>query len=142
MKCKQPRSKPIELRMMTPMIDIIFLLLVFFVCTANFLPPEKVLPMETTLPGDMVAEMVLPDPVNLDTVLIRIFFEDELRWQIEGNQCSSLREVQSILRLLRDVKPDIPVIIESADDVPMENVIDVYDVCRSVGLSNIQFSAR
>jgi biopolymer transport protein ExbD len=142
MQYKQPRSKPIELRMMTPMIDIIFLLLVFFVCTANFLPPEKVLPMETTLPGDMVAEMVLPDPVNLDTVLIQIFFEDELRWQIEGNQCSSLREVQSILRLIRDVKPDIPVIIESADNVPMENVIDVYDVCRSVGLSNIQFSAR
>jgi len=142
MQYKQPRSKPIELRMMTPMIDIIFLLLVFFVCTANFMPPEKVLPMETTLPGDMVAEMVLPDPVNLDTVLIQVSFEDALHWQVEGNQCSSLREVQSILRLLRDVKPDIPVIIESADNVPTENVIDVYDVCRSVGLSNIQFSAR
>jgi biopolymer transport protein ExbD len=106
------------------------------------MPPEKVLPMETTLPGDMVAEMVLPDPVNLDTVLIQVSFEDALHWQVEGNQCSSLREVQSILRLLRDVKPDIPVIIESADNVPTENVIDVYDVCRSVGLSNIQFSAR
>ena len=141
MKYKLPRSKPIELRMMTPMIDVIFLLLVFFVCTANFMPPEQVLPMKSTLPGNVVADWVLPDPVNLDNVCIQIFFEHELHWQIEGNRCSTLRDVQSILRLIRDVKPDIPIIIESADNVPMENVIDIHDVCRSIGLSHIQFSA-
>ena len=126
---------------MTPMIDVIFLLLVFFVCTANFKPPEEILPMDSTLPGDMVAEMVLPDPVNLDVVLIQIFFDREPHWQIEGNQCSSLQEVQNILRLVRDVKADIPVIIESAENVPMEKVIDIYDICRRVGLSRIQFAA-
>ena len=141
MRHEPPRSKQIELRMMTPMIDIIFLLLVFFVCTANFMPPEKMLSMDATLPGSTIAEVVIPDPVNLDTVLIRIIFDRELRWQIEGNQCSSLQEVQGILRLIGDVKPDIPAIIESADNVPMENVIDVYDVCRKVGLSSVHFSA-
>ena len=142
MRYKQLRRKPIELRMMTPMIDVIFLLLIFFVCTSDFTPPEKVLQMETMLPGSLVAEKVLLDPVNLDSVLIQIFFEHELHWQIEGNRCTSLRDAQNILRLIRDVKPDIPVIIESADNVPIENVLDIYDVCRSVGLSNIQFSAR
>jgi biopolymer transport protein ExbD len=127
--------------MMTPMIDVIFLLLVFFVCTANFTPPEEILPMDTTLPGNAPAEVVLPDPVNLDVVVIRISFEDELRWQIEGNLCTSLQEVQGILQLIRDMKDNIPVIIKSADNVPMEKVIDVYDVCRRIGLTQIRFAA-
>jgi biopolymer transport protein ExbD len=126
---------------MTPMIDVIFLLLVFFVCTANFMPPEEILPMDTTLPGNVVAEVVLPDPVNLDTVLIQIFFDQVPNWKIEGNQCRTLHDVQNLLRLIQEAKSDIPVIIESADNVPMENVIDVYDACRRVGLSRIQFAA-
>ena len=141
MKCKLPRTKPAELRM-TPIIDVIFLLLVFFVCTANFNPQEKMLPLDTTLPGSVVVEMVQFDPVNLDTVLIQISFDQEPRWQIEGNQCSSLREVQQILWSISDVKEGIPVIIESAENVPMENVIDIYDVCCLAGLSNIQFAAH
>ena len=141
MNFSPPRKKPAELNM-TPMIDVIFLLLVFFVCTANFLPPEEILPMDMTLPGSVPAEVVLPDPVNLDTVLVQILAGDELRWQVEGNLCTSLLEVQNILRLIRDIKPDIPVIIASADSVPMEKVIDLYDVCRLTGLSRIQFSAR
>jgi len=127
---------------MTPMIDVIFLLLVFFVCTANFMPVEKILPMDTTLPGSVHAEVVLPDLANLDVVTVQIFFDSQPHWQIEGNQCFTLHEVQNILRLICGVKPDIPVIIEPADSVPMENVIDIYDICRRVGLSQIQFAAE
>ena len=140
MKHKLHRTKPAELQM-TPIIDVIFLLLIFFMCTAQFYPPEEILPMETTLPGNVPAEVVLPDPVNLDTVLIQISFDQEPRWKIEGNKCSTLHEVENILRLLQNTKPDIPVIIESADVVPIEEVIDVYDLCRFVGLSRIQFAA-
>ena len=126
---------------MVPIIDVIFLLLVFFICTANFHPVEEMLPMDTTLPGSVAVEMVLPDPVNLDVVLIQISFDQEPHWQIEGNQCRSLHEVQNLLQQIRDIRDDIPVIIESADNVPMENVIDVYDICRRVGLTRIQFAA-
>ena len=126
---------------MTPMIDVIFLLLIFFVCTANFMPLEKLLPMNTTLPGNVSADIVLPDPVDLDVAVVQIFFDRQPHWQIEGNRLTTLREVQDILRLIRDIKPDIPVIIESADNVPMENVIDIYDICLRLGLTDIQFAA-
>jgi len=141
MKCKLPRTKPAELRM-TPIIDVIFLLLIFFVCTANFNPLEKMLSMDATFPGSVEVESVQFDPVNLDVVLIQISFDREPHWQIEGNQCASLHEVQHLLRSIREINEDIPVIIESADNVPMENVIDVYDVCCLAGLSNIQFAAH
>jgi len=140
MKNKLPCTKPVELKM-TPIIDVIFLLLVFFVCTANFYPPEKVLPMDATLPGNVETTEVRLDPVNLDIVRIQVFFDRKPHWQIVENQCTSLHEVQNILRTIKEMKADIPVIIESAENVPMENVIDICDVCRRVGLSNIQFGA-
>ena len=140
MKHKPHRTQAAELKM-TPMIDVIFLLLVFFVCTANFVPPQELLPMDTTLPGNVAADIVLPDLAELDVVLIRIAFDAELHWQIEGNQFSSLHDVQNLLRLIQSIKPDVPVVIESADNVPIENVIDVYDICRRVGLMRIQFAA-
>lgn len=140
MKCKLPRTKPVELRM-TPVIDVIFLLLVFFVCTANFSPLEEILPMNTTVPGSVEVDSVFPDPVNLDVVVIKIAFDQEPSWQIEGHQHTTLHDVQTLLQSIQNVKEDIPVIIESADNVPMESVIDVYDVCRRVGLSRIQFAA-
>ena len=141
MKYDPPRMKSAEIQM-TPMIDVIFLLLVFFVCTANFNPPEEILPLDTTLPGSVAADVVLPAPTNLDVVQIQIFFDRKPHWQVEGNQCSSLKEVQHILRLIREVKEDIPVIIKSADNVPMETVIDVYDVCRRIGLVRVQFATH
>ena len=125
---------------MTPMIDVIFLLLIFFVCTANFMPMEKLLPMNTTLSGNVSTDIVLPDPVDLDIAVVQIFFDQQPYWQIEGNRPATLRDVQEILRLIRDIKPDIPVIIESADNVPMENVIDICDICHRLGL-HVQFAA-
>ena len=126
---------------MTPMIDVIFLLLVFFVCTANFVPLEKLLPMDTTLPGEVASEFEQPDPDEMDFVVVQIFFDQQPYWQIEDNHPATLQGVQDILRQIRDIKPDIPVIIESADNVPIENVIDIYDICRRLGLTNVQFAA-
>ena len=140
MRSDSPRTKPAELRM-TPMIDVIFLLLIFFVCTANFKPPEEILPIDSTLPGSVTSEAMLPDLADLDVVLIQISFDQEPHWQIEGNHCFTLHEVQNILRSIRKVKVDIPVIIESADNVPAGKTIDVYDACCRAGLSRIQFAA-
>ena len=97
--------------------------------------------MDTMLPGNAISDVVLPDPVNLDVVLIKISFDRKPHWHIEGNQCSSLHEVKTVLQAIRDVKADVPIIIESAENVPMEIVIDVYDACCRTGLSQIHFAA-
>jgi biopolymer transport protein ExbD len=135
------KPKTPELKM-TPMIDVIFLLLVFFVCTANFTPLEGILPTNMSLSGNSVVEIVLPKPENLDVARILLTFDGSPHWQVEGNQCHSLRDVREILQKLREIRQDIPVIIDSNENVPMEHVIDVYDVCRIAGLSRIQFAAK
>jgi biopolymer transport protein ExbD len=137
----QRKKRTPELRM-TPMIDVIFLLLVFFVCTANFQQIEGVLPTNMSLSGSSPIEIVLPKLENLDTAQIRLTFDNVPHWQIEGNQCRSIQNVQEVLQKLREIRQDIPVIIDSSENVPMEHVIDVYDACRSAGLSRIQFAAK
>ncbi|GHT34274.1 hypothetical protein FACS189427_01280 [Planctomycetales bacterium] len=124
------------------MVDVVFLLLVFFVCTANFSPLEGLLPTDLSLPGNSSAEIVLPSPDKLDIVRIVISFDITPHWTIENNKCASLREVKTVLEKLVVIRQDIPVVIDSNDNVPIEHVIDVYDVCRLAGIAKIQFAAK
>ncbi|MDR3182955.1 MAG: biopolymer transporter ExbD [Planctomycetaceae bacterium] len=129
---------------MTSMIDVVFLLLVFFVCTADFAEPEENLPADASqaaqplLSGTDTAETT----AELDTVHVEITYQDVPLWKVEGGEYRTLQEVQDILRRLKDVQADIPVIIEPAANVPMEHVINLYDVCRRIGLINIKFMAE
>ncbi len=133
-------SKSPELKM-TPMIDVIFLLLIFFVCTANFQKLEGLLPTDMSLPGDAAMEIALPDPESLDVALVTLSYEAAPHWQVEGNSCKTLAEVRAVLQKWRDVQADLPVILDIASNVPVEHVIDLYDACRAVGLTRIQFAA-
>ena len=47
----------------------------------------------------------------------------------------------NILEELKQIDAKIPVIIDPQKNIAMEYVIDVYDLCRQTGLSNIQFAA-
>ncbi|MGL4595523.1 MAG: ExbD/TolR family protein [Thermoguttaceae bacterium] len=141
---KQPSSekktKP-ELKM-TSMIDVIFLLLIFFVCTANFRPLEGLLPTNLSISGTSNINVMLPAPENLDIARVMISFDTAPHWKVEGHSCQSLADVRTLLQSLSKIKSNIPVIIDSDANVPMGNVIDVYDTCRLAGLNNVRFAAK
>jgi len=128
---------------MTPMIDVIFLLLVFFVATASFRAVEEVLPGHFTLPGSVSSPVPLdPEIVDLDEIVIDVQWRGgRPQWEIAGRQYTSLADLHAVLTLTREVKSDLPVILDVEAPVPMEHVIDVYDLCRAVGLERIQFAA-
>ncbi len=128
---------------MTPMIDVIFLLLVFFVATASFQAIEEVLPSHFTLPGSVTSQTQIdPEILDLDEIVIDVLWRaGRPRWEIAGRQYESLGDLQMVLVATRQVKADLPVILDVEAPVPMEHVIDVYDLCRAVGLERIQFAA-
>ena len=130
---------------MTPMIDVIFLLLIFFVCTAGFQRIENILPTHMTLPGQVQSDMppVEEEFEDLDTIVINLrWVGDSPQWEISGRNYNSLPEVQSLLAAIAtQVRSDLPVILDVGAVVPMENVIDLYDACRLVGLERVQFAA-
>lgn len=128
---------------MTPMIDVIFNLLIFFVCTVSFQPPEEVLPTYLSMLGTSSPAARPPEMQDFDDVVVKIALrQEQIAWEINKQPYASLEQVRDVLRTIAQVKSDLPVIIDSEGDIPLGSVIDVYDLCRLVGFQKIQFAAK
>ncbi len=144
MKLKKLRegNPPIELNL-TSMIDVIFLLLIFFVCTSSFDEPEKNLP--TNLAGQRIAqERQRPqEERDLEDIVVQISADPSsgVQYAIDGKEYASLGEVEETLDALREIDPNSPVVLDPDKSVPIESVLDVYDASRRVGLGKISFTA-
>ncbi len=135
----QGRSRSLELKM-TPMIDVVFLLLVFFVWTASFRIVEQTLPSQLTAvrgrqPEDPV--QLLPEQDFPEMVILISWTGQSPAWQINGVKVNSLEELSDRLRQVANIKPDAPVTVDPQPDVPLGAVIDVYDVCRLAGFQKV-----
>jgi biopolymer transport protein ExbD len=130
---------------MTPMIDVVCLLLVFFVWTASFHIAEQVLPSSiSSVRGSEPSDSSEPPPPDedFDDVVIRIFWsDDQPTWQVNEEPMGSLAAVRGALNAIAQVKPDAPVILHPEGDVPLGHVIDIYDATRLEGFEKIQFAA-
>jgi biopolymer transport protein ExbD len=128
---------------MTPMIDVIFLLLIFFVCTASFQPPEQTLPANLALPGSATdAAPIDPEWEDLEEIVVKVFWRGgQPGWQINQRDLPDLAEVRAVLKAAAAVQIDLPVILDVQGQVPVEHAIDVWDACRQIGLERIQFAA-
>ena len=136
------RREPLEITM-TPMIDVVFLLLVFFVWTASFQVVEYLLPSElSSLPGNLAAVEDPPPEADFENVVGRIhWIGNQPGWTINDQQADSLDQLHQRLQAIARVKQDAPVILHPDEDVPLGDVIDVFDISRLVGFTKIQFVA-
>ncbi|MCS7238986.1 MAG: biopolymer transporter ExbD [Thermoguttaceae bacterium] len=134
-----------ELRM-TPLVDVIFLLLVFFVCTAQFRPPEENLPAQVQGSHSQgKPQEVPPELEELDEVLVTIRREaNRPKWIIAvagpatgEKHINSLPELAAFLSELAQIESNLPVLVSPAADVPVEDVINTVDLCRQSGLRSV-----
>ncbi|MFO7903690.1 MAG: biopolymer transporter ExbD [Planctomycetota bacterium] len=138
------RRNAMEIKM-TPMIDVVFLLLVFFLWTASFQVVEQVLPSHLSeVAGTSPASSEEPPPIeeDFDKVVMRVRWVDERpRWSINQIDLADLRQVRARLETIAAIKRDAPVILHPEKNVPLGHVIDLYDLARLVGFEEIQFAA-
>jgi len=121
---------------MTPMIDVIFLLLVFFVATASFRAIGEVLPTRFTLPGTVSSQVQIdPEIVDLDEIVIDVLWRgDQPRWEVVGVEYGSLAELGAVLRRTREIKSDLPVILDVIRRAgPCRTVTDLFSGTSRVG---------
>jgi len=128
---------------MTPMIDVVFLLLIFFVATASFQMIEHVLPSSLqALPGSGVQTAEDPPPPDFDQVVIQILHEENrTMWLINETAAGSLEQVKQTLQALAATTTEVPLIIDPDEAVPLGDVIDIYDIARLAQFEKIQFAA-
>jgi len=122
---------------MTPLIDVIFLLMIFFLMTINFQKPEGVLDNRLPQLGTKTSE----DPTkDWETVKLRIKMtrsSGELRIHLQDRILSSYDALGSYLDQLPS---DILIIIEPENNVPYKHVIGVYNTCLKSEKKEIVFS--
>ncbi|UUO06251.1 biopolymer transporter ExbD [Blastopirellula sp. J2-11] len=127
---------------MTPMIDVVFLLLVFFLWTASFQVVEYSLPSNLT-PQMGTGANVQPPPelADFEQVVVRLTEErGRLVWKVNDQPRFQLSEVRQLMQTLASIKNDVPLVIDADGAVGVGDVIDIYDLARELNFQDIQFA--
>ncbi len=141
---RRPRNDAIEL-MMTPMIDVVFLLLVFFIWTSSFEVPEFDLPSAIAEPAQAPSESAAEPPLiePFDEIVIRLFRPNaQLVIELNGQPIDSLRALQERLREIIAIGVQPPVIIDPAPEITMNVAVRAYDAARAAGADRVLFAAQ
>lgn len=128
---------------MTPMIDVVFLLLVFFVWTASFQIVEQILPSEmSALTGsDPIEQVDPPPPKDFEDVVVRIGWDGlSPTWRINDQPLASLAAVEQQLTAISELQVDAPVILHPDPIVPLGFVIEAYDIAKISGFEQVAFA--
>lgn len=130
---------------MTPMIDVVFLLLVFFVWTVSFQIVEQILPSEMSSQlGSEPTQIEEPPPeADFDDVVVKIGWDGEQpNWQLNEQPVESVSALKQRLIAISGIKADAPVILYPEGTVPLGFVIEVYDVSKQSGFSKVSFAVN
>jgi len=122
---------------MTPLIDIIFLLLIFFILTIKFQEPESML--DHTLP-QRGKESVTEQEKDWEVVKLRIKLITEgtrLKIYLQERVVFTYEDLFASLDLL---PRDILIVIEPESSVPYKYVIGAYNTCMKSKKRNIVFA--
>jgi len=129
---------------LTPLIDCVFLLLIYFIWTSSFARNEFSLPGKISAPMNRAGAQPREPSLakDFDPVLVEVRQHGrEVAWTVQGAPIGSLAELRQSLAAFARIKPDIPVIIDPASDVPLGEVLQIFDLARLSGLLKIQLAA-
>ena len=122
---------------MIPFINIIFLLLIFFLLTMNLKKPEGVL--DNRLP--QVSGQENFDAARYwETLTLRIKKDKQDGLLKIYMQERAVNTYSDLLHYLNQLPGDITIIIEPDNDIPYKHVIGVYNICLKSKKKNIVFS--
>lgn len=138
------RAEPADLRLM-PMIDVVFLLLIFFVWTSSFRQPERSLSSKLSLPAgttEPIERAVTPE-IDLGQLTVRLRSrQGALQLSLNQRPVGSLAQLQQQLRQLAAIDSGLPVIIHPDPELRLATVIDVYDIIRGAAFHKVRFAVR
>ena len=137
------RTGALEVKM-TPMIDVVFLLLIFFVWTSSFETPEYDLPsaLAEVPAGGSEANIDQPPPVEaFDEIVVKLMVRNGLPViEFGGQRIESFEVLQSRLAEVIALGVQPPVIIDPESEVTMERTVAAYDAARAAGADRVLYA--
>jgi biopolymer transport protein ExbD len=124
---------------MTPMIDMVFLLLVFFMVAAKPVIPERDIPMG--LPGQVAQEEVVDIPDEARVIIEpggQIVLNEQ---NLDAPGSATLPELRAVLERFRlsaeNAKSEALVTLAPHDTVPHQRLVDVLNACAEAGIKGV-----
>jgi len=114
---------------LTPMVNVFFLLFVFFLFTSSFIfqPGIKV-----SLPKAVTSEVM-----QLDNVTITVTKDDQI--YLEDRQIT-IEELTGRLKVL--AKEKMGLLIKADSRAPLGRIVEIWDACRTEGVSQINIATN
>lgn len=141
MKLAVPEQEAPELQI-APLIDMTFLLLIYFICTCSLITPEADLGIR--LPGVNVAAQTvdMPDEQVIEVRANGRVFLNTREFDTPASQ--TLPELLGMLLRYKAAsdasKNEAMVTILAEDDTPHQRVIDVMNACAAARIKNVSFA--
>ena len=125
----RPKKQEVDNIDVSPLIDMVFILLIFFMVTTTFVKDMK---LDINRPSAASAS-------KADSKVVRVYIDNTSQVYID-NQPVQLWAIQSKLRDLLRTSTDKSVLVISDDTIPVETLIDVVDECRMSGAKDVAVS--
>lgn len=116
---------------LTPMLDVVFIMLIFFIVTATFV---KEIGLDVNSPDK---NQNVKD-ADKQSIVVQITNRDRIR--IRGRDVD-FRAVRANIERLHAENPEAPVVVQPHPDSTTETMIHVMDSARQAGVYNVSIAA-
>ncbi|MDD2905712.1 MAG: biopolymer transporter ExbD [Sulfurimonas sp.] len=123
------KSQNVDTVDVSPLIDMVFILLIFFMVTTTFVKDMK---LELERPSAASASLA-------STKVLRVYIDNSSEIYVD-NQAVKLWALQSKLRDLLKASDEKSVLIITDTSIPVNILIDVVDECRLSGAKDVAVS--
>ena len=115
----------------TPMLDVVFILLIFFIVTANFIKEPG---LEVNRPDSETAE-----PTENAAILIAVGNAGEI--YMDGRRIDKRQVKANVVRLLAE-NPQGSLVIQADEKATADTIMAVMDGAREAGVYNISLASE
>ncbi len=134
MNLRRTQPEALELNLI-PLIDIVFMLLIFFIVTTTFT-------RETEISVDL--PVANTDPLEINDKPVEISIDAEGRYYVNRQEVADT-EIETLKRALEKQaggRKDPPLIISADGKTPHQSVITAMDAARQLGFVHLTFATQ
>ena len=117
---------------LAPMVDVVFLLLIFFIVTWQFARFER--DMDISVPA---AEETTDEPRNVGEIIVNVRTDGSI--VLNGLEVSE-EDLLAKLKSISQAYPDQAVILRGSSEANFQAIINVLDEIKKAGIWNVAFA--
>jgi len=113
---------------LTPMLDVVFIMLIFFIVTASFIRETG---LEATRP-DQTDQPTITDEEGV--ILVMINNDNQI---YVANQPVDIRQVRPRIEAMHAADPEQPMVIQTHPDSNTRTLVSILDQANLAGIANV-----